>query len=42
MQGYPLRVPEDLYRQLKQQAERRGISINALILNAIWDFIKKG
>ena len=32
-----LRIPEDLYEKMKQQAKSRGISCSALILNILWE-----
>lgn len=31
-----LRIPENLYKRIKEQSEAQGISMNAFILNALW------
>lgn len=35
-----LRMPEELYESLKKTAQSRGISMNAYVLLALWNFIK--
>lgn len=30
------RIPEKLYKELKSEAGRKGLSINALLLNILW------
>lgn len=36
-----LRFPEELYQQLQQEAERMGISINALISIILNDYLSQ-
>lgn len=36
-----LRIPYDLNTWLIQEADRQGIAKNALILQILWDFLKK-
>ena len=38
---FTFRLPKDLYNQLGVIAEKKGVSINALILQIIWDYFKK-
>ena len=35
---YTFRLPKELYQKLKQEAKKQGISINALMLNILWDW----
>lgn len=40
---FTFRLPEDLYSRLGRVAEEKGVSVNALILQILWDhFEKKG
>lgn len=32
-----LRLPEELYRKLKETAKARGMTLNAVILNVLWN-----
>lgn len=34
-------APENLQSQLKDRAQRQGLTRNALILQILWDWIKK-
>jgi predicted HicB family RNase H-like nuclease len=34
-----LRVPENVYNKLKDEANRRGISVNELICLVLFDFV---
>lgn len=38
---FTLRLPNNLIEKLKNQANRQGISINALILNILWEWVEK-
>ena len=31
-----LRLPEELYRKLKETAKARGMTLNAVVLSALW------
>lgn len=35
------RAPEDLRQMLKAEAKKRGITMNALILQILWAWVKK-
>ena len=35
-----LRGPQKLFDVLKKEAKQKGISVNALILSIIWDWIE--
>ena len=37
MKYFSLRIPNELMLLLKNDTEKLGISINALILNILWD-----
>lgn len=32
-----LRLPEELYRKLKELAKARGMTLNAVMLGILWD-----
>lgn len=36
-----VRAPEDLQEELKIRAGKQGLTRNALILNILWDWVKK-
>jgi hypothetical protein len=36
---YTLRIPADLYDGIGHLASRSGISINALVLHILWDWL---
>lgn len=36
-----IRIPEELYKGLKDFAKIRGLTLNAVINNALWDSLKK-
>lgn len=38
---FTFRLPERLLKQLKQEANKIGVSTNALILQILWDYVKK-
>jgi len=37
-----LRLPEDLTERLRAESQRTGISLNQLIVAALWDALKQG
>ena len=36
-----LRIPKDILDQFKMIAQNRGISVNAFIINILWEWLKK-
>lgn len=34
------RLPDQLYQALKQEARNRGLSVNAYVINLLWDTVK--
>ncbi len=36
-----VRPPEKLHNLLKQSAKNRGLTLNALILQILWEFLEK-
>ena len=34
-----LRLPDELYQKLQQEAERKGISTNSLLVNILWKLV---
>ena len=34
------RLPDQLYQTLKQEARNRGLSVNAYVINLLWDTVK--
>jgi len=36
---YPVNIPEDLYKKLKEMADKEGLTIHAVILNAIKQYV---
>ena len=38
---YTFRMPEELYQIAKTKADRLGISMNALLLDILWEWKKK-
>lgn len=36
-----IRLTEELHRQIKKVAEERGISINAVVTLALWEYLKR-
>lgn len=32
-----IRLPEKLYEKLKQEAKKRGMSLNACLISVLWD-----
>ena len=37
---YTFRIPEELYQMAKAKADRLGISMNALLLDILWEWKK--
>lgn len=35
------RLPEELYVSLKEEAKRRGMSLNAYVISVLWDAERK-
>lgn len=35
-----VRPPEDTHARLKKQAKKRGLTLNGLILNILWEWLK--
>ena len=38
---FTLRLPNELLNKLKEEARRQGVSLNALILQILWDWAKR-
>lgn len=38
---YTFRMPSDLFGKVKKEAYKEGVSMNALILQILWDWIEK-
>ena len=36
-----IRLTEELYNQVKKVAEEKGISINAVVTLALWEYVKR-
>jgi|GEM_PF-1466616 len=36
---FTLRVPESLFAEIKIKAKKQGVSVNALILQILWDWV---
>lgn len=36
MKQTTLRLPEELHKQLKEEAERRGMTLNAYVISILW------
>lgn len=38
-----VRLPAELYQELKLLAKRKGVTLNSLVVSALWDLLlKKG
>lgn len=35
---FTFRMPDELFSQLKKEAEKLGVSVNALILQILWEW----
>ena len=38
---FTLRMPTQLYEAIEKQAAKTGVSLNALILHILWDWLKE-
>lgn len=38
---FTFRIPAKLMNRLRQEAEEKGVSINALILQILWDWVEQ-
>lgn len=38
---FTFRIPEELYVRLKEEAEKQGVSFNALILQILWQWVRE-
>lgn len=38
---FTFRIPETTFSKLKEEADKRGVSLNALILQILWDWVKQ-
>ena len=38
---FTLRLPNNLIECLRKEANKQGVSINALILNILWEWVEK-
>lgn len=38
---FTFRIPEELLNSLKYESERIGVSVNALILQILWEWVEK-
>lgn len=34
-----IRIPDDLHKRLKEEAEKRGLTINAVVILALWEYV---
>lgn len=39
MQVVTIRVTEDMHRQLKEKSKEQGLTMNAFIVNCLWEFL---
>ena len=37
-----IRLPEELHKQLKEEAEKKGMTLNGYLLGVLWEQVKKG
>ena len=37
---FTLRIPANLYKELSREADRLGITLNSLISQILWQFVK--
>lgn len=40
-QRFTFRLPEELFVKIRDTAKKQGVSINALILQILWNYINK-
>lgn len=38
---YTFRMPQDLMEKLKNESKQQGVSLNALILQILWEWIER-
>lgn len=38
---FTLRIPTELMERMQEQADRAGVSVNAYILQILWDWVKE-
>ncbi len=38
---FTFRLPSDLFADLKSEAEKQGLSLNAVILKILWDWVEE-
>lgn len=38
---FTFRIPAELLKRLKCEAEKKGVSINALILQILWEWVER-
>jgi len=38
---FTLRIPKPLFFDMKIKAEEKGVSVNALILQILWDWVER-
>lgn len=36
-----IRIPDDLHKRLKEEAEKRGLTVNAIVILALWEYVRK-
>lgn len=37
-----IRIPDDLHKRLKEEAEKRGLTVNAIVIMALWEYVRAG
>lgn len=35
-----IRLPDELHKRLKKEAEKRGLTLNAYVIGILWDALK--
>lgn len=35
-----IRIPDDLHKRLKEEAEKRGLTVNAIVTLALWEYVR--
>lgn len=41
MRATTIRLPEELHKKLKEEAEKKGMTFNGYILGILWDGVKE-
>ena len=36
-----IRLPRELYIKIKQMSKIKGLTLNAIVINALWEFTEK-